>query len=185
MEESSFVVQYFDLEKKDGNDWGMFLRLNTLLKTLKPNILHTRNLTSIECQFVGWWRGIKGRIHGEHGWDVNDLGGCNPKFQKLRKLIKPFILQYIALSTEAVDYLQNKINVESKKITHICNGVDTEKFSSSQSFPTDCPESFKGENTIVFGTVGRLADVKNQPYLLNAFIDLRNQLPKQSDRLKL
>ncbi|WP_299084203.1 TIGR03088 family PEP-CTERM/XrtA system glycosyltransferase [uncultured Paraglaciecola sp.] len=178
-------VQFFDLAKQDGNDWRMFLRLNKLLKTLKPNILHTRNLTSLECQFIGWWRGIKGRVHGEHGWDVNDLGGCNPKFQKLRRLFRPFIHHYIALSTEARDYLQQKIKVAQHKITHICNGVDTDKFSAQQSLPDGLPEHFKQQDNLIFGTVGRLADVKNQPFLLEAFIQLQQAHPDQAQRLKL
>lgn len=178
-------VQFFDLAKQPGNDWKMFGRLNQVLKQLKPNILHTRNLTSIECQFIGWWRGIKVRIHGEHGWDVNDLGGCNPKYQKLRKLFRPFIHHYVALSSEAKGYLQHKIGVPENKTTLICNGVDTQKFTPQSDKAIDLPESFYATDNLIFATVGRLAEVKNQPFLLEAFIQLRQQHPQWQDKLKL
>jgi sugar transferase (PEP-CTERM/EpsH1 system associated) len=165
-------VQFFDLAKKDGNDLGIFWRLNSLLKQLKPDVLHTRNTATLELQLVGWWRRVSLRIHGEHGWDVNDMHGQNLTYRKLRRLLKPFIHQYIALSTEAKDYLLDIIKVAPEKVNHICNGVDTSKFDIKAPQLSNFPIDFLDKKTLVFGTVGRLAEVKNQTFLLKSFIQL-------------
>lgn len=154
-------VQFFDLLKKDGNDLGIFWRLNKLLKQLKPDVLHTRNTATLELQLVGWWRRVSLRIHGEHGWDVNDMHGQNLTYRKLRRLLKPFIHQYIALSTEAKDYLLDIIKVAPEKVNHICNGVDKNKFSAKQHTANTTP--------FIIGCVGRLEEVKNHLLLAEAF----------------
>ena len=166
-------VQFFDLAKKDGNDLGVFLRLNTLLKKLKADIVHSRNTATLELQLVAWWRRVKLRIHGEHGWDVNDMHGQNLTYRRLRRLLKPFIHQYVALSTEAKDYLLNIIRVKPSKLNHICNGVDISKFSPKQT--ASAGPSF------IIGCVGRLEDVKNHILLAQAFIQVREQARDKVD----
>ncbi|MDO6709180.1 TIGR03088 family PEP-CTERM/XrtA system glycosyltransferase [Aliiglaciecola sp. 2_MG-2023] len=178
-------VQFFDLAKKDGNDISIFFKLRKLLKKLNPDILHTRNTATIENQLVGWWCRVPYRIHGEHGWDVNDMHGQNKKYQMLRRFMKTYIHKYVALSTEAFDYLRDTIGVYTDDIRHICNGVDVDKFTPQNSDLSLFPEHFATENMLVFGTVGRLAEVKNQPFLLEAFIALVGQFPEHKERLRL
>jgi len=178
-------VKYYDLAKRDGNDLGIFWRMNQLLKQLKPDILHTRNTATLEMQLVGWWRRVKLRIHGEHGWDVNDMHGQNLTYQRLRKLLKPFIHQYVALSSEAKLYLLNIIKVKPNRINHICNGVDTNKFSPGEKDEVGLPENFMRPELLVFGTVGRLAEVKNQTLLLESFIALIKRHGNKADKLRL
>jgi sugar transferase (PEP-CTERM/EpsH1 system associated) len=155
-------VKFYDLAKKDGNDLGIFWRMNKLLKQIKPDVLHTRNTGTLELQLVGWWRRVNLRIHGEHGWDVNDMHGQNLTYRKLRKLLKPFIHQYIALSKEAKDYLLDIIKVKPERLNHICNGVDKSKFSPKKETNKISP--------VVIGCVGRLEDVKNHVLLAEAFV---------------
>lgn len=183
---------YYDLEKGDGNDPKIFLKLRRLIKQLQPDILHTRNTATIENQLIGWWCRVPLRIHGEHGWDVNDMHGQNKKYQMLRRVMRRFIQQYIGLSTEAIGYLENTISVPKDRIHHICNGVDISKFApsaihnhgdepNSSAFPNDVI----AENNIVFGTVGRLAEVKNQTFLMEAFIRLVETHQEQASKLRL
>ncbi|ALS97653.1 TIGR03088 family PEP-CTERM/XrtA system glycosyltransferase [Lacimicrobium alkaliphilum] len=178
-------VDYHDLNKAEGNDFSMYLRLNSLLKRLRPDILHTRNLATLESQVVGWWRRIPTRIHGEHGWDVSDIGGTNPKYQRLRRLIKPFVHQYVALSGEARDYLLHKIKVPPQRIHHICNGVDMDRFSTPPLPVSPFPEQQLPPQALVFGTVGRLAEVKDQGTLIEAFALLCSRYPQHPLRLML
>lgn len=178
-------VDYYDLNKANGNDFGMYLRLNKLLKQLRPDILHTRNLATLECQVVGWWRRIPLRIHGEHGWDVNDIGGTNTKYQRLRRLIRPFVHQYVALSGEARDYLLHKVRVAAPRIQHICNGVDMARFTQASAPVSPVPDTPFFHQSLVFGTVGRLAEVKDQRTLIEAFVMLCRRYPEHALRLIL
>lgn len=178
-------VEIFDLAKKEGNDFGVFLRCDRHLKQIKPDILHTRNTATIEMQLVGWWRRIPVRIHGEHGWDVNDMHGQNKKYQILRRIMSRFIHRYIALSKEAYEYLRDTIGIDTARISHICNGVDTIKFNPQVVQTADVPSDFLTTDDIVFGSVGRLADVKNHTFLLNAFATLVGKNSTIGKKLKL
>ena len=102
----------------------MHWKLFWLLRKLRPDLVHTRNLAALECQLVAWLCGVKGRIHGEHGRDVEDLDGTSRKHRWIRKLYRPFVTHYIALSKDLAAYLRVKIQVNGEKITQIYNGVD-------------------------------------------------------------
>lgn len=168
-------VEFADLNKQDGNDIAIFSRLNSLLKKINPDVLHTRNTATLEMQIVGWWRRIPLRIHGEHGWDVNDLHGQNVRYQKLRRFMKLFVHKYVALSIEARDYLLDVIKIQADRVHHICNGVDDNKFSPQEST----------NKSFVFGCVGRLAEVKNHVLLAEAFGKVWQHTKKMDKQPKL
>ncbi len=173
-----------DLHKPAGNGISWLFNCWKLLRKLKPDICHSRNLSALEAQLPAFLARVPYRIHGEHGWDVNDLRGCNKKYQLLRRLFKPFIHQYVALSKEAVIYLTENIKVKAANIHHICNGVDVDKFTPNKNRAL-LPACFANDDSLIFGTVGRLAQVKNQTLLVAAFITLWQQHSNLQEKLRL
>jgi sugar transferase (PEP-CTERM/EpsH1 system associated) len=179
-------VEIYELHKREGNDFSVFIRLYKLLKKLNPAVVHTRNLTAIECQLPAFLAGVKYRVHGEHGWDSFDPDGSNRKYQTLRRLFRPLVQKYIPLSTHLECYLKDKIGVPAGKIRRICNGVDTTKFhplEEGDGHPEAYP--FLDNKLFVIGTVGRMHGVKDQITLVKAFIRLLEKRPEQRDRLRL
>ncbi|MCF7970303.1 MAG: TIGR03088 family PEP-CTERM/XrtA system glycosyltransferase [Methylococcaceae bacterium] len=166
-------VQIIDLQKKDGQDWGSFIRFYRILKQYKINIIHTRNLAAIEYQVPAFLAGVKFRVHSEHGWDTFDPEGNNKKYQYLRRLLSPLIKVFIPLSLHLQDYLVEKVKIPKYKIQRICNGVDITKFypEKVKQLVFDCPLPFDKKN-IYIGTVGRMHGVKDQITLVTAFITL-------------
>ncbi|MFT6915445.1 MAG: sugar transferase (PEP-CTERM/EpsH1 system associated) [Motiliproteus sp.] len=156
-------VQIYRLDKRPGKDLGYLVKLWRLLKQLRPDIVHTRNLCTLECQLAAWFGGIKHRIHGEHGWDSEAAKG-DSKPANIRKLFSPLVSHYITLSREGEKYLIDKTHIQVQRISRICNGVDVDKFCPDQR--TQSPKM------LTIGTVGRLAEVKNQQLLIRAFARL-------------
>lgn len=177
-------VDIINLNKPPGTSPAWLFKCWGLFRQLKPDICHTRNLSAIEAQMAAFFSKVPYRIHGEHGWDINDIGGTNKKYQLLRRLFKPFIHQYVALSIEAINYLKNDIKVKSNRINHICNGVNIEKFTPGGNRSL-LPAGFSGQNDIIFGTVGRLAKVKNQIFLMTAFLKLWIEQPELRNKIRL
>lgn len=180
-------VAVYCLHRKEGQDFGMFVRLFRLLRELKPAIVHTRNLAALECQLPAWLAGVRRRVHGEHGWDVFDPDGSNRKYQWLRRLYRPLVQRYIPLSCDLESYLRERISVPSDKIRRICNGVDTECFHPAvpdKSESTDCPFPRDGSLTWI-GTIGRMHGVKDQITLVRAYIHLCRIDPSAGNRTRL
>jgi len=177
-------VAIYDLAKQEGTDLALFWRLAKLLRQLKPDVFHSRNLSTMEGQLIARLLRVKLRIHGEHGWDVGDIGGTNTRYQQLRRWLKGCVHQFVALSTEAQHYLIDTIGVASARVHRICNGVDVGRFAQEAINNEPLPWQFSKEHW-VFGTVGRMATVKNQPLLLEAFIELCQRYPEKAAGLRL
>ena len=172
-------VQVIAIHKKTGRDPAAKWRLFKLFRELKPSILHSRNLSGMDALLPAYMAGIKHRIHGEHGRDIDDLDGSNRKLQLLRRLHRPLIDQYIPLSQDLEHYLCEKIGVDASRITQIYNGVDTDKFKPAQGEKPCLPaaEGFADDKSVVIGTVGRFQSVKDQMNLAEGFIQLLKNNP--------
>jgi len=175
-------VDIIALHKAPGQDWGLYPRLWRLFRRLRPRIVHSRNLAALEAQVPAWLAGVPCRIHGEHGWDVTDLDGS--RYRRLKRLLRPFVGHYIALSGHLESYLRDQIGVPAHRLTRIINGVDTDRFRPDG--PTAAlPEALAGTDLVRIGTVGRLEAVKDQGTLLEAFVRLRDLDPQAFPRLRL
>jgi sugar transferase (PEP-CTERM/EpsH1 system associated) len=179
-------VECYALHKPPGKVPGFYVKVWKLLRHLRPHIVHTRNLTALATQVPAMLAGVPVRIHGEHGRDMADLDGSNVKYQRVRRLIRPFVHQYIALSQDLERYLVDKIGVAPHRLTQIYNGVDTQLFHPAlpRHGPLPVP-GFAGRDTVVVGTVGRMEAVKDQVTLVRAFVRLLELRADLRDRLRL
>jgi sugar transferase (PEP-CTERM/EpsH1 system associated) len=179
-------VQVYCLNKKPGKDFAVYFRLWKLFRKIKPDILHTRNLSALEAQLPGLLAGIKHRIHGEHGRDIDDVDGTNPRYVLLRRLFQPIVQRYIPMSKDLETWLIKQIKVPANKITQIYNGVDISRFKLSDNKPVDLlPPNFRSPELMLIGTVGRLDPVKDQITLVQAFIHLVNTNPVVKNKVRL
>ncbi|MEG1052070.1 MAG: glycosyltransferase, partial [Janthinobacterium sp.] len=55
--------------------WAMRRELYKLCRTLRPAILHTRNQSALDALLPARLAGVRHAVHGEHGWDVDNLRG--------------------------------------------------------------------------------------------------------------
>lgn len=184
-------VDFYALHKAPGLDFGWVPRLWTLLRRLKPDLVHTRNLSALEAQFVAAAAGIRNTVHGEHGRDVFDLHGQSRKYTYLRRAAQPFVSHYIAVSRDLAGWLRDTVRVPERKIRHIYNGVDCEKFHprgisfETAPRPPVLPVGFAPDGGVVFGSVGRMAEVKDYPTLTQAFIRMVHDHPEARQRARL
>lgn len=180
------ATKIYALRKAPGKSVRVVWDLYILLRKLRPEILHSRNLAGLDSILPAWLAGVRCRIHGEHGRDVNDLKGENKRFRFLRRLHRPLINRFVPLSKDLERYLVGPVGVSQKKIRQIYNGVDTSLFRPRQPFDgAAVPASFAGSDTVLIGTVGRLQAVKNQILLVEAFHRARILGPDIADRLRL
>ncbi len=179
-------VEFIALHKPPGHGVWQYRKLFNLFRRMRPDIVHSRNLSALEVQVPAWAAGVPVRVHGEHGRDVGDLDGSSVKYQRMRRLYRPFVHHYTALSRDLADYLRDKVHVAPEAITQAYNGVDTTVFSLPAQQPqviTGCP--FDPRKHWLVGTVGRMQVVKDQVMLANAFVQALRIAPQLAPRLRL
>lgn len=178
-------VEFIALNKPPGHAVKLYPRLVQLFRHYRPAIVHTRNLAALEAAVPAWFAGVPVRIHGEHGRDVDDLDGSRRKYQWMRRIYRPWVNQYVALSQDLATYLEHRVGIPRQRIKQIYNGVDIQLFhpALAPQPPPGCP--FKpGEHWIV-GSVGRMQQVKDPLLLANAFVRALQLAPDLRARLRL
>jgi sugar transferase (PEP-CTERM/EpsH1 system associated) len=178
-------VNFIALNKPPGHAFWIYPKLYRLFRTLKPAIVHTRNLAALEVAVPAWAARVPVRIHGEHGRDVGDFDGSNKKYQWIRRLYSPFVKHYIALSRDLADYLTHPVGIATKRVTQIYNGVDSTRFHPSpvRQPISGCP--FNEAGLWLLGTAGRMQTVKDQTNLARAFVEALSVAPQLRPRLRL
>ena len=112
-------VALISLHKAPGHGVKLYPRLQRLFRELRPAVVHTRNLAALECQVPATLAGVPVRIHGEHGRDVDDLDGTRRRYQWMRRVYRPFVNHYVALSRDLGSYLHQKVCVPDRRIAQI------------------------------------------------------------------
>jgi sugar transferase (PEP-CTERM/EpsH1 system associated) len=178
-------VEFISLNQPAGQGYRSYPAFLSALRRLQPQVVHTRNLAALEMQVAAWWAGVPVRIHGEHGRDSHDPDGTVRKYQWIRRLYRPFVHQYVALSRDLESYLVDAVGIHESRIAQIYNGVDIGRFSVAPTRqPIDgCP--FAEASLVVVGTVGRMQTVKAQPLLASAFVEALRRRPELRGCLRL
>jgi len=181
-------VEVICLNKREGKDWRHYLSLYSTLRRLRPALIHTRNLSTIEAQLLAACAGVRVRVHSEHGRDSRDLYGTNPRYRLIRRLLRPLIGHYVTVSRELESWLVHSIGAAPAQVSHIRNGVDTTLFHPRLAGPTSIgPAGFIRRHCYVFGSIGRMVANKDHETLVRAFISLiaEHGMPRQHLRLMM
>jgi len=172
------------LHKPPGHGFGTQLKMLRLLRELRPAIVHTRNLAALEYQPAAFFAKAAVRIHSEHGRNADDPDGTNWKYLAVRRVLRPTVHHYVALSRDLERYLIERIGIAPSRVTHICNGVDTERFQAAARAAIG-PPGFSDHADVIIGTVGRMDPVKDPLNLVRAFIAASEMAPELAPRLRL
>ena len=179
-------VPVVTLDKRPGQDLRVYYRFFQALRTLRPRIVHTCNLATLELQVLAALAGVPGRVHGEFGWDMADLAGASRRYRLLRRLARPFVHRYVTVSRDLSDWLRRVIKIPAEKIRFIPRGVNLSRFPYPPGERTaTCPPGFLAGDSFVVGTVARMNPVKNLPTLVRAFLRLLERRPESRRKLRL
>lgn len=166
-------IKVINLNQKPGKAWILPVSLSKIFRQHTVDIIHTHN------SFAGIYGILGGKLfsrciilHGEHGM-IDFMDGY-------RKRLKKFICSFTDRVTTVSEGLKEDVHamwgIPEEKIVVIQNGVDREKFRKINiSTIRDIKKSLNiMENEIILGTVGRLSDQKNYPFLLQAIKEIRS-----------
>ncbi|MFH0729393.1 MAG: glycosyltransferase [Pseudomonadota bacterium] len=168
------------LDKREGNSPLFIIKLARTLKSLHPDVVHTRNWSGMDGIIAAKLAGISNIVHGEHGWGIEDISGVNPKRVLLRRLLSFGVTEFTCVSRQMVGWLNACIRVRGKRITQIYNGIDCNKFRpviSAEKHQIRA-ELGLGPDQPVIGIIGRLDPIKDHLSLFEAFLKIKGEFPQ-------
>ena len=174
------------LHKPPGHGFRLYPAFYRLLRELRPSIVHTRNLAALEMAVPAWAAGVPVRIHGEHGRDLTDLGPPAAGTGSSDAPTGRSCDHFVALSHGLESYLRDQVGVPAARITHIYNGVDTDRFRPAPAGRAPIPGCpFAGPDLFLVGSVGRMEAVKDPFNLARAFLSALRATLRARDKLRL
>lgn len=174
------------LDKRPGMDWRCYGKFWRVLRELKPDLVQTYNIGTLDLAPIVKLAGVRHLVHAEHGRDAADPQGDNPRHQRLRRWMAPFIARHVVVSADLQDWLTGRVGIRRAKVTHIANGIDTTAFRVARDRPIARPllGDFAPPGTRVVVNVARLDKVKDHAGLIAAFKLLqRDDVPATDCRL--
>lgn len=150
---------------------GHDLLLYKALRELQPDVVHTRNLSGLRGQMIAALAGVKLRVHAEHGRERAE--GLRPGHRWLRRLLRPLIGHFVAVSPELEHWLIEQVGAEPARVSHISNGVDSVQFHPRLGPPAAIgPDGFMHDSAFVIGSIGPMDAARSHSTLVEAFLRL-------------
>jgi len=178
-------VQVHALHRSRIGIWRLRLGIFRLLRQLRPDIVHTRNLSGLDALLPARLAHAK-TVHSEHGFDVDNLHGLAWRPKLVRRVHAPLVQRYVSVSQNLRGLMSEQWGLPPSRITQIYNGVDTDTFQPPSKRPRQLlPEGFRRDGLFIVGTVGRLRPVKDHDTLLCAFAGLARRRADLRARLRL
>ena len=167
-------VVVHEMDWRGGNDPRLALRLAALLRRTRPHVVHTRNA---EPFFYGFPAAKLARVpalvHSEHGRAFDD----RPSRFAVQRWMSRHTDAIFAVSGQLKADLVRHVGLPDAAIEVLHNGVDLSRFDATGRASADAPERSRAalrrswgvpDGTLVVGSVGRLAAVKNYSLLVRA-----------------
>jgi len=141
------------------------LKLATLLKKVKPDIVHTH----------GYFASVIGRIAAKYAHVpilFNHVHSTYWEYKKrnffIEKLLSKYTQKIICCSEAVREFVTNNEKIDPSKTVVIYNGVDEERFSHFNNISSIREEIGIEPNDPILGTVSSLAPHKGHLYMIQA-----------------
>lgn len=159
------------LHKRPGKDLGCYIRFWRALRSLKPDVVHSYNIGTLDLAPIARLAGTRRIVHAERGRDVADPKGENERYRRLRRWMAPFVARYLPVSRDLESWLLDAVRVDPSKVTYIPNGIDVRKFANHRGSVDMRPLTgdFAPPGSLLAMNVGRLNAVKDHAGLIEAF----------------
>ena len=167
-------IQVFCLDKGEGNDYLLPLRLARLIRKHRFDVVHTHNwAVFLEGGLAALLAGTPVLLHTVHG-PYADYSPSPLSRLKIaaRHMLERFVARkcyrIVTVSDAIRDYIEKTIHIPAERLLTVHNGVP------AAAKPPERPP----RDTVTFMTVGRLAVIKNHEMMLRAFDAVARKNPK-------
>ena len=170
---NSQQIKIFNMNVGSGIQYRLPLRLAKLFRQQKVDIVHTHNFDSGLYGVLGAkLAGTPVVVYGEHGSFLQN----NFRRNQLGRLVCKMTDHIVTMSADLEKRLKVQWCIPVDRASHIVNGIEFEKFSTSLNTNDLKSELGINQKDYVIGTVGRLVPVKDYATLIDCFSLLKNRI---------
>lgn len=162
------------LKNQQHFDWFFPFRLSRYLKENDIDIIHTHGGSFFHGSVAGFLARTQGIIYTEHGRHPVET----MPIRVLDRISSYFADHIITVSKDLERHLIDEIKLPSKKIRTIINGVNTKTYCGRGKSKKLCEEFGLQSTDKIVGTIGRLAEIKNHPFLIRSFEKVKRIWPE-------
>lgn len=165
MEEAGIRILYLD--KKLGLDLSMIPKLVRIMKSEKPDVVHTHLNVIKYAALAARLAGVPRCVHTVHNVAEEEAEG------RLQKITNRFYFRSgwsvpVALSPEVRRSVVSFYGIDEKRVPVIYNGVDLSRCIPKKDYCAD---------VLSLLHIGRFNEQKNHKGLLDAFVKIRKSMP--------
>lgn len=140
-----------------------------LIRSVKPDIVHSRNWSAIEAVAAARFVRRPAIIHSEHGVDASQLASDPRRRVVFRRLAFELADRVFCVSHQLRDLLARRTGFPARRIGVIHNGVDIARFRPDPAARAEFRASLNiADSEFCIGAVGNLRPVKDHLTLLKA-----------------
>lgn len=164
LEKNGYEIIYLD--KKKGIDLSIIRKLKKVFKEEKPDIIHTHRYV-LEYVVPANNMSCKSKIiHTVHNVANKEVDKKRRILQK--RWFKKFNITPVGISDIIKDTIVKEYNLNPKKVPVVLNAIDMSK----------CIKKLDYSNTYKILNIGRLAEQKNQKFLIDVFYKVHQRHPE-------
>lgn len=177
-------VEVVELRKKEGNDYSIPFKLAKVLRDRRISVIHSHNwATYCESVSASILARTPTRIHMVHGESFYPDDTVARALKKSVRLFAEGSLAHwvdaiVAVSDQARRSLLSERSIDPRKVTVVRNGVEPVR-TDPASLPAKRRELGLSGDEIVLVAVGRVAEVKNYPFLVESFAGLKRSTARK------
>lgn len=146
-----------------------FFRLVRMMRSIQPDVVHSRNWGGIEAVPAARLAGVPFIVHSEHGYELDSLDGLPWRRRIFRRTAYAMADAVFTNSVELRDYHARQAGIPGNRVGVIYNGVDTNRFKPQPGVRQQLRQELRiPADSLLVGSVGRLVTIKDHITLLKA-----------------
>jgi len=165
-------IEVFSMDKGEGDDLLLPLRLGRRIAAGRHDVVHTHNWSVfIEGGVAAAKAGVRNVVHTVHGPYARPRDGLLPRVKRelrhaMERTVARRVRHIVAVSDAIRGYIPQTVGIAADRVTTIHNGIED-----------TAPAPARRNGALTFVTVGRLDAVKNQELMLRAFARVATSQP--------
>jgi len=148
------------LDKKPGIDIGLPKRLRSLVKQINPHSVNSHLWTAnlwTRLSLIGSGNRVFVTEHSRDFWK-------RWYHRIIDRVLAGSTQKLVAVSNDTADFYREDIGINTKLVTVINNGVDTQRYAAGDG--EHLRQEWVSDDQLLLGTVGRLVEAKNHTRLI-------------------